>query len=261
MIDYTFSYENLEFFLLIFTRISGFVYTAPFFSTNNTPRRVKAGFSIFFAFVLYQVLPDHEVPDYNTVLGYSILVLKEAACGVLIGLGAAICNTIVQFAGKIADMEVGLSMVQLMDPLTRDSSGFMGTFYQYTVVLIMLVTDFHHYLIRALVDTFTLIPIGTATFSSENLLKSMIQFLEDYMSISFRICLPIVAAMLLLNCVLGILAKTAPQINMFSVGIQLKILAGLTILLLTIGVLPSASEYIFKEMRIMVTAFTQSMSG
>jgi len=260
MINYTFTYENLEFFLLIFVRISCFIYTAPFFSTQNVPRRVKAGFSIFVAFLLYQVMPNHEVPDYNSVLGYSVIILKEACAGLLIGLGAGICNSIVSFAGKIADMEVGLSMMQLMDPLTRDSSGFMGTFYQYTVTLIMLITNFHHYLLSALVDTFTLIPIGTATFSSEKLLTAMVQFLSDYMIISFRICLPIVASMLLLNCILGILAKTAPQINMFSVGIQLKVLGGLTILLLTIGVLPSASEYIFKEMKTMITVMVESMS-
>lgn len=260
MIDYTFSYEDLEFFLLIFIRMSCFVFTAPFFSTANTPRRVKAGLSIFIAYVLYQTITPHTVPEYNTLLGYSVLVLKEAATGLLLGMGANICTSIVQFAGRIADMEIGLSMMQLMDPLTRESSGFMGTFYQYTVILIMLITNFHHYLIRAFVDTFTLIPIGTATFSSEKLLTTMIQFLSDYMIISFRICLPIVASMLLLNAILGILAKTAPQINMFSVGIQLKILCGLSILFLTIGVLPGASEHIFEEMKIMITAVAQSLS-
>ena len=259
MIDYTFSYEDLEFFLLVFIRISCFVFTAPFFSTTNTPRRVKAGLSIFTAYILFETITPHEVPLYSSVMGYSFLVLKEAAAGLLLGLGANICIAIVQFAGKIADMDVGLSMMQLIDPLTSESSGFMGSFYQYTVVLIMLITDFHHYLIRALVETFTLIPIGQAQFSSEKLLTTIMQFLEDYMSISFRICLPIVAAMLLLNCVLGILAKTAPQLNMFSVGMQIKVLLGLCILLLTIGVLPSASEYIFKEMKIMITAVTESM--
>ena len=212
-----------------------------------------------FALVLYQVMPVHEVPDYNTVLGYSALILREAAAGLLIGYGAGICNTIVGFAGKIADMEIGLSMMQLMDPLTRDSSGFMGTFYQYLVVLIMLVTNFHHYIIRAFVDSFTLVPIGTASFSSDKILTVIMQFLADYMSISFRICMPIVAAMLLLNCILGILAKTAPQINMFSVGMQLKVLVGLVILFLTIGTLPSASEFIFKEMKVMMTAVVDSL--
>lgn len=260
MIDYTFSYEDLEFFLLVFVRISCFVFSAPFFSTSNTPRRVKAGLSIFVAFILYQVITPHSVPAYNTVLGYSILILKEAAAGVFLGLGANICNSIVQFAGKIADMDIGLSMMQLINPLNNESSGFMGNFYQYTVILIMLITNFHHYLIRALVETFTLIPIGMEHFSSDKLVTTMIQFMEDYMIISFRICLPIVATMLLLNCILGVLAKTAPQVNMFSVGIQIKVLLGLCILLLTVGVLPSASEYIFDEIKIMITAFAESMA-
>ena len=69
----------------------------------------------------------------------------------------------------------------------------------------------------------------------------------------------VLAAMLLLNAILGVLAKTAPQINMFSVGIQIKIVVGLGILFLTIGTIPSASEFIFKEMKVMVTAMVKSM--
>ena len=81
----------------------------------------------------------------------------------------------------------------------------------------------------------------------------------DYILISFRICLPIVASIMLLNAVLGVLTKTAPQIHMFSVGIQLKIFVGMSVLMITIGLLPSVSEYIFKEMRTMVTVMVESM--
>ena len=87
----------------------------------------------------------------------------------------------------------------------------------------------------------------------------MVQFLTDFIIISFRLCLPVVAAMLLLNAILGVLAKTAPQINMFSVGIQIKIVVGLGILFLTVGTLPSASEFIFDEMKIMMTAMVESI--
>ena len=259
MFDYTFTFEDLEFFLLVFARISAFVFVAPFFSMTNTPRRFRAGFSLILSVLLFGVITDHNVPDYNTVLGYSILVLKETMAGLLVGLGANICMSIVQFAGKVADMEIGLSMVQLFDPLTRNNTGFTGSMYQYILMLIMLVTNMHYYFLRAIVETFTIIPIGGAKFSSEKLLTTWIQFMTDYITVSFRLCLPIVAAMLLLNAVLGVLAKTAPQINMFSVGIQIKILVGLSILFLTIGTLPSASEFIFKEMRIMVTAMVESM--
>lgn len=259
MIDYSFTFEDLEFFLLILVRIASFVFVAPFFSTNNTPRRVKAGFSVLLSYIVFQTLQVHEVPDYFTVVGYSTLVLKEAIAGLIIGYGASLCMSIVQFAGKIADMEVGLSMVQLIDPLTKESSGFMGSMYQYALVLIMLITDFHHYFIRAIVETFSLIPIGGAKFASDKIVTVVTTFLGEYVSIAFRICLPIVAAMLLLNAVLGIMAKTSPQMNMFSVGIQIKVLAGLGILFLTIGVLPDAMEFILEQMKVMVTNMVDSM--
>ena len=260
MLNYSFTFEDLEFFLLVFVRIATFVFVAPFFSTSNTPRRVRAGFSIILAYILTQTLTDHSVPAYSSVLGYSILVLKEAITGLLIGLAANICMSIVQFAGKISDMEIGLSMVQLFDPLTRESTGFTGSLYQYVLVLIMLITNMHYYFLRAIVETFNLIPIGGAKFDSNKIMTTMIAFLGDYVSIAFRICLPIVASMLLLNAILGVLAKTSPQVNMFSVGIQIKVLVGLGILFLTITTLPSASEFVFEEMKIMVTAMVKSMS-
>ena len=260
MIDYTFSYEDLECFLLVFIRISGFIVTAPFFSINNVPRRVKAGFSFFLAYIIYHSMPSHSVPVYNTLLGYGILVLKEVICGLLIGYGANICNSILNFAGRIADMEIGISMISLLDPTTREQTGFTGVLYQYSVMLIMMVTNLHHYFIRALVETFKIIPIGMAVFNTDKIITVMTQYLGDYIMISFRICLPVVATIMLTNAVLGILVKSAPQINMFSVGIQIKLFVGLAVMFLTIGVLPSASDYIFKEMKVMMTAMIRSMT-
>ena len=259
MIDYSFSYQDLEFFLLIFVRVSCFVFIVPFFSTTNTPARIKIGLSFFIAMVLYTVLIPHTVPEYSTVLGYAILVLKEGITGLLIGFGASICNSNVLLAGKVADMEIGLSMVQMFDPMTKEQSGFTGTMYQYAVLLMMMVTNLHHYFIRAFVDAYQRVPIGGIQINTDKLMTAMLQFLTDYILIALRICIPIIAAILILNCMLGILAKVAPQVNMFSVGIQIKILVGLTVLFLTIGMLPNISNYIFEEMKTMMTAMIYSL--
>ncbi|MBQ7588511.1 MAG: flagellar biosynthetic protein FliR [Lachnospiraceae bacterium] len=260
MIDYSFSYEDLEFFLLIFIRITCFIVTAPFFSIQNIPRRVKAGWSFFLAFIIYQTMEMHVVPQYNTVYGYAALALKEAMAGLMIGFGANICNSVINLAGRLADMEIGISMVSLLDPTTREQSGFTGVLYQYSIMLIMMVTNLHHYFIRALVETFNLIPIGMAKFDSDKIMTAIMQYLDDYVMIAFRICLPVVATIMLTNAVLGILVKSAPQINMFSVGIQIKLFIGLATLMITIGVLPSASDFIFDEMKVMMTAMVRSMT-
>ena len=260
MIDYSFSYEDLEFFLLIFIRISCFVVTAPFFSIQNVPRRVKAGWSLFLAYIIYETMEAHVVPSYSTVYGYAALALKEAIAGLMIGFGANICNSVINLAGRLADMEIGISMVSLLDPTTREQSGFTGVLYQYSIMLIMMVTNLHHYFIRALVETFSLIPIGMAKFESDKIMTVIMQYLDDYVMIAFRICLPVVATIMLTNAVLGILVKSAPQINMFSVGIQIKLFIGLATLMITISVLPSASDFIFNEMKVMMTAMVRSMT-
>ena len=77
MLDISFTYADLEYFLLILVRVSCFVYVAPFFSMSNVPRRVKIGFSIFFAYLLYVSLDRNEVV-YNTLLGYAVIEIGRA---------------------------------------------------------------------------------------------------------------------------------------------------------------------------------------
>ena len=186
--------------------------------------------------------------------------MKEALTGFLIGWGAQLCTTVTSFAGSIADMEIGLSMVSLMDPATRQQATFTGVYYQYMFTLIMIFTGMYQYLLRALIDSFTLIPINGAIFKSESLISSITMFMGDYVTMGFRIILPIFCTMILLNAVLGILAKVSPQMNMFAVGMQLKVLTGLGILFLTVRMLPGAADYVFNEMKRRIVSFVEGMT-
>jgi len=156
-------------------------------------------------------------------------------------------------------METGLSMVNLVDPTTREMSSMSGVFYQYMVTLILMVSGMHRYLLQALAETYILIPVNGAIFNTDKLLETMLLFLKDYILIGFRICLPVFAVMLLLNAVLGIMAKVSPQMNMFAVGLQLKVLVGLCVLFITVRMLPGISDFIYTEMKQMMVAFVESM--
>lgn len=124
MIDFSFSIYDLEYFLLIFVRVSCFVYIAPYFGMNDTPARIRIGISAFTAILLYETLTPVDAVVFDTVMEYAVIVMKEAIAGLLIGFGANICMAIVNFAGSIADMETGLSMATLMDPATRESTQY-----------------------------------------------------------------------------------------------------------------------------------------
>ena len=120
MVDLSFSLMDLEYFLLIFVRVSCFVFIAPFFSMQNTPRTVRIAISFFTAMLLYTVLTPSAGVVYDSVVSYAVIVAKEALTGLLIGFAANICTAIVNFAGSVVDMETGLSMVTLLDPATRE---------------------------------------------------------------------------------------------------------------------------------------------
>ena len=251
--------NDLEYFLLILTRVSCFIFAAPFFSLNNTPRHVRVVLAVFTSLLLYQTLTPADAVEYSTVFGYSAIVLKEALTGLLVGLGTSMCSAIVNFAGHIADMETGLSMVTLMDPATRESTSITGVFYQYVVMLMLIASGMYRYLFGALADTFVLVPVNGAIFQMDSLLVSVVKFLGDYIVIGFRICLPVFCVILLLNAILGVLAKVSPQMNMFAVGIQLKILVGLSVLLLSASMLPDAANFIFMQMKEIITAIVGGM--
>ncbi len=259
MIDFSFPIEELEYFLLIMTRVTCFIYAAPFFSMSNTPNRVKIGLGFFMSIMLYYMTEPHVYLVFDTVWDMGTVIIKEAAAGLLIGVGANLCSSIVIFAGRVIDMEMGFAMANQMDPTTKENATLTGVYFQNVVMLMMIVTGMYQYFISALAETFILIPVGNINFNFDGLLATFVQFMGDYMIIGMRICLPVFCTVMLLNAVLGILAKVAPQMNMFAVGIQLKVLTGLTILFLTVGMLPDASNLIFTQMKRMIVSFVEGM--
>lgn len=258
MLDFTFSYGDLELFLLILIRVASFIFSAPFFSMTNTPRNVRIGLSFLMAILLYNVVPEQRIV-YQTLTGYLVIVMKETITGLLIGFAANLSFSVVAFAGHIADMEMGLSMASLIDPTTRQNTSITGIYYNYMIMLMLIISGMHQYLLKALAETYTLIPINGAIFRTDTLYSSMLEFMASYIIIGFRICLPIFAVMTILNAVLGILAKVSPQMNMFAVGMQMKVLVGLSILFLSTSMLPSAANFIYDQMQHMVSVFAQNL--
>jgi len=243
---------DIEFFFLILVRITGFIYTAPFFSLRNVPIRVKTGLSIFLALIIALTLTN-DPPEYIGVIGYAILIVKEAIVGIVLGFFTNIAYHILSFAGQFMDMEIGFSMVSLLDPISMIQTTITSNLYGYLVLLMMMVTNLHHHFLKAIVDSFQIIPIGKAVINPA-MYELMLRFMVDYFTIGFRIVLPIFASILLVNTVLGILARIAPEMNMFVIGMQMKVIVGLFVLAFIIELIPSVADFIFNEMITMMKA-------
>ncbi len=258
MVEYTFSLIDFEILLLIIVRISCLVSVAPFFSTKDVPARAKIALSVFVAILIFGTVDQSAVGDTG-VLGYAVIVLKEGITGLLIGLAANVCNSIILFAGNIIDMDIGLAMAQQFDPQTNSQVTITGNLYNYFILLLLLATNMHHYILQAIVDSFQVIPVNGQIFQWDSMLTTMIRYMGDMYVIAFRIVLPVFACIMILNCILGIMAKVAPQMNMFAVGIQMKVMVGMLVLFVTVSLLPGIGDFIFKEMKRMIVSIIEGM--
>ena len=216
------------------------------------PMRIRAAMSVFMSLVVIQVTPVVDL-TYSGVFGYSALVLKESMIGVVLGLMCSMCFYIINLAGQLMDMEMGLSMANMFDPMVNMQFSVTGSLYNYLLMLMLVVTNMHYYIIRAIVDSFSYFNVGKAVFDTVSLKNIVVDFIANYFIIAVRIVLPVFCCMLLINVVLGVLAKAAPQMNMFVVGMQIKVLAGLAVLVIVIQSFPMVSDYIFGEMKDVIT--------
>ncbi len=255
----TISLYHLEFFLLILVRISGFMVAAPVFSLRNIPARVKTLLAIALAILVFHVVPYEEVV-YSTTIEYAIVVITEMLAGVIMGFMANVSYYILSFAGQIIDQEIGFSMVNQYDPITSAQVTITGNLYTYAVMLMLFATNMHHYLIRAITDSFLVIPVGGVALDFD-IYEVMKRFIVDYFVLGFRIVLPIFAGMLVVNTILAILARVAPQMNMFVIGMQLKVFVGLFVLVLMIMMLTGVTDLIFQEMMSMLRETLPYLGG
>ncbi|MCH5268032.1 MAG: flagellar biosynthetic protein FliR [Lachnospiraceae bacterium] len=255
----SFTIQYLEYILLVFIRVTAIVYVAPFFGSQEFPRRLKAIIAFFFTLIVMHGI-DYTALEYSSIFSYASFVLKEAITGLLIGLGSRLCLYILNFSGHMVDMEIGFSMVQEMDPTTSINSTVTANFFSYIFMLFFVVSDMHYFIIDAMFDSYELIPMGGAKFTMD-LYSIIVSYIVSYFVIGFRIILPIFCCILVINIVLGILAKIAPQMNMFVIGLQLKLFVGLFLIYITLQLFAGVADFLFEEMHTLTKYFIQSMAS
>ena len=241
----SFTIKNLEYALLIFIRVTAIVSVTPLFGNNAVPVRVKAAISFFLSIIMINTV-DYTAVSYVGTIGYSVLVMKEAITGLVIGIGSGFCLYILNYSGHFIDMELGLSMAMEFDPTSNLQSTITANFLSHLFIIMFLMSDMHYFIIDALNESYKAIPIGGANIDA-GLYHIIVKYIVDYFVIALRIALPIFACVFVINIILGILAKVAPQMNMFVIGMQLKIFVGLFILYMIMGMLPGIVDFIFEE--------------
>ena len=250
--------EGFDIFLLVFVRMTGLFVVAPIFGRRNIPAYFKIGFSFFVSLILINTVAIGKVSYDESILGYVLLIIKEFMVGVATGFIAYLAFTAVYIAGEIIDMQIGFGIVSVMDPVSSIQIPVTSNLYFIISMLLFLSVNGHHYLIKALTDSFSSLPPGTAEFDA-GLADGLMEVFSTVFETGFKIAAPVVAAILITDIALGAISRMVPQLNVFVIGMPLKIIVGILILVITLPMFVDVMETVFKTMSGSVQEFIKEL--
>ena len=204
----------------------------PVFGAANVPIQIR----IILAFMIGMVATNSVSFDLPTdsaiTLNNMIFVMGEVLLGLAIGFALQLGFASVLIAGETISNAMGLGFASMADPQTGQSTPVIGQFLMIVATLLLLAIDGHLMLIAAIVESYSALPPGFA-FLGPELLLGMVKFGGTLFSMGLLIALPVGGALILIQFVMGFLARTAPALNLFAVGIPVTITAGLVMLAIT----------------------------
>ncbi|RUT47054.1 flagellar type III secretion system protein FliR [Paenibacillus anaericanus] len=238
--------QGLSVFMLIFCRMTSFFVVAPIFASKTVPNTFKVGFSAMVAFLILLIQgSDQAIPMDLT---YVLLIIREVLIGLLIGYVAALMFAVIQIAGSFIDIQIGFGIANVVDPMTGASAPVLGNLKYMFATLLFLSMNGHHYLLDAVIRSYNWIPLSNDLFQriySGNLAEFLIRTFSQSFLLAFQMAAPLVVALFLTDVALGFLARSAPQFNVFVIGMPLKIIVGLSVLLLLVTTFTYTFEHLF----------------
>lgn len=220
---------RLEAFLLVSSRVTAFMVSSPFFSLSGVPALARTGLGVLTALLLFAAVPlPADLPEMW--LEYVLWVANEIFIGLTLGIVSTMVYNSLRTAGELIDLQTGFGMANLLDPITGSNTSLLGQYISILGILIFLELDGHHMLIRALADSFSLLPLGEGSFGGP-LTASVIEVFTGVFALALRLAAPVMAVLLVSDIALALVARTVPQLNVFILGFPIK--AGLAILLLS----------------------------
>jgi len=233
---------SLTALLLVLVRMSGLVVTAPVLGATQVPARFRVGFAVLVTMLLAPLALQAPAPPIETPYDWTVAIAGELALGLLLGFVATLFLSGAQVAGHFLALQMGFSMNQLLDPVTRGTSTEIGVMMSWLATLSFLGTDSHHWLIAALWRTFKLYPPGRVSLVAP-LLDKLLGLVTAMFEVSLSLMLPMAGLLLVVELALAILSRVVPQLNVFQLGSAIKIPLGVLTLILTLPLFGSTLDW------------------
>ena len=247
---------QLEGFLLIFFRVGALVIAAPWLGSRSIPAQLKIGLAAVISLVLFPVVDVRGLTFPTGLMPWVVAVGGEVLLGITLGLLVRFFFAAVSMAGGLMGLEVGLAMPSLFNPELEEQSSVLQMMADLLTLLVFLSVNAHHLLLRGLAHSFQVVPLQGWNFAGPSV-ESMVRLSADLWQIALRVGAPLVAAQFLAKVILALLARAAPQMNVFMVGFPLQIGTGLLMLALMLPLLTSILEELFGHMGMQMAGMLQ----
>lgn len=237
------------------TRVLGVMALAPMFSNRALPNQIKIGLAVMLTLIIAPTLPP--LPTVAIFSGPGLLILvQQLIIGLAIGFSVRIVFAAVDMAGQLSGMTMGLGFAAFFDPQTQGQSTALNQFFVLLATLVFLSMNGHLLLISSIADSFVSFPIAV---QSQQHIDGMAiaSWGGKIFSAGLLLSLPIVTALLVTNMALGILTRSAPQLNLFGIGFPITLGMGFLIIAWALpGMLQPLQQLIEESFR-----FVQSMTA
>ncbi|MCT4613025.1 MAG: flagellar biosynthetic protein FliR [Clostridia bacterium] len=252
-------FSQVDLLIMVFLRIIGFFITVPVFGGRNMPVYAKIGASFIISMIIMSTIPVTDKFGELNIMAYGYYGVKEILIGMIIGYLVYLLFSIVLLAGYLIDFNIGFTMASMFDPLSESQATITENLYYFLILMTMLITNGHHMLIRTIVYSYRVIPVGESIMT-QNAAMNIVMLMQTMFIIAIKVAAPVMAVIMVVNVAMGILQKTAPQFNIFVVGMPLKVIIGLFILFAIMQVVPQSYRMIEVEMQKSVFRFIKDVS-
>ena len=249
-------WAQVTLFLLILARMSGFVLFNPLFGRQNIPTIVKSGLILLLTVSVY-FMTEQTVTVPESVLVLAVRFGLEILMGYFVGVVMQLFFYIPSLGGELIDIQMGTSMGRTYDPSSQSSTTITSSLLNALMMLLFFAANGHYTLLHILMRSGDLIPYGQAAYG-QDLYWTIAELFIECTVMAIKLCMPILAAELLGQVGMGILMKVIPQINVFAINIELKVIIGLGLVL---ALLSPFSEYLLRAESQMLRTVQEILAG
>jgi len=233
----------LPMFALVLIRTASVLFFSPIYSKASMPLMVKIGLALVIAFAIFPTIGSSPTVLPDNMIDFILVVFKELAIGFLIGYVATLAFAAFVMGGGLISSEMGLTMAELVDPLTGDRVSPIAQLLQIVALILFFSINGHHWLINALILSYKTVPI-TGFIEMGSSVGKIIDLFNGLFIAAIKIAAPIMIVLGLTVVVAGFLARSTPEINIFLIIFPMKILVGFLLLTIMFPFITRAIQYL-----------------